>query len=678
MKSKFNRLIDIFLGTVVFLLPLLVLPFFTDVHDFSKTMFLVVATLLGFVLWTAKSLIEKKITFSKSSLAIPLLGLFIVSVVSCLINTPNKIQSLISLGGGATLFLCLLVYLYLKNLSKIKTIPIAVITSGALMALMTIVLSSGLITLPLNFPSLNLSITDTFSPIGNILGQTIWLACVIPLGMAMAYESIMEKKNISAVLFFVASILCLAGIGLGINFLTSSAKPVLLSKAISWSIAMDSLKTARTALFGIGPGQYLNAFTAFKPIAFNSTSYWNLSFGYTNWLYQVLTELGLLGIIFYLLIAWKIVKSFVKVIRQSKPSPLALATGISLIILLVTQFYLPLNVTLLFLFFVILAVFELLLGNNENREFDLSPLGQTVYLFLIFPLILWGAIVFFSVKTSLADYYYLNSLKATAANDGTAAYQLQIKAIDTNPNLTTYRIAYANTNFALANALASKQDLTDNDRNTISQLIQQAIREAKSAVSLDPSSAYAWENLGALYNNLINFAEGSDQWAIASYQEAIKNDPLNPVLRLDLGGIYFSQKDYSQAANLFSQVINLKSDFANGHYNLANTLVQLEDFADAKTEYENTLSLVKIDSNDYQKVLAELEEVKKRLPTPTPAQQLQPETLSTPEQPVEGINPPLELPSEAAPVSESENPVPTVPTTEESVTPQEQPLPEES
>lgn len=657
--KKLDKVIQIFLALVVFLLPLVIVPLFTDIHEFGKLVFICLALFAGFVLWVAKFIVERKITFGKSLFLLPLTAIFVLTVISGLVNAPNKIQSMISLGGGATFFFLLLTYLYLMNLGKVEAVVTALLAGGTVMSLMTIVLSSGILKLPLNYPSLNLSVTEPFSLIGNLLSQTVWLVCIVPLGMAMAYENLLKKKNVTAVVFFAVSVACLAGIGLGMNLLASTAKPIIPSKVISWSVAMEGLKNSRFAFLGVGPGQYINAFTTFKPVGFNDTLYWNLRFGYAAWFFQILTEIGIVGLILYLLLGWKVAKNFLGTVRQAKPSPLALAVGVGLLILLVCQFYFPMNFSLLFLFFVMLALYDLLIGNDEKKSLDLSPLGQTVYLFLIFPAILWGAILFFGAKTAFANYHYLNSLKAVAANDGTKAYQLQIKAIETDPDVALYHIAYANTNFALANALATKPDLTDNDRNTISQLIQQAIREAKSAVSLDNNSAYAWENLSGLYRNLINFAEGADQWAIASYQEAIKRDPLNPGLRLDLGGIYFGQKNFSLAANMFNQVVSLKPDFANGYYNLANALKELGALQEAKSAYEMTQSLVVLDSNDYQKVTTELEEVKRRLPTPTPAAQLTPETLSKPQPPAEGINPPLEIPNETPPVSPETTPVET-------------------
>ncbi|PIQ69913.1 hypothetical protein COV89_03245, partial [Candidatus Shapirobacteria bacterium CG11_big_fil_rev_8_21_14_0_20_40_12] len=100
--GRLSKVIQIFLAVVVFLLPLVIVPLFTDIHEFGKLVFLCLALFAGFVLWTTKSIIEKKITFSKLLFAMPLLGIFFLAVTSGLVNAPNKVQSMISLGGGVT------------------------------------------------------------------------------------------------------------------------------------------------------------------------------------------------------------------------------------------------------------------------------------------------------------------------------------------------------------------------------------------------------------------------------------------------------------------------------------------------------------------------------------------------------------------------------------------------
>ena len=70
----------------------------------------------------------------------------------------------------------------------------------------------------------------------------------------------------------------------------------ILDYKTSWSIAIDSLKTS--PLIGVGPGNYNQAFTQFKPLAFNTRTNWDLKYIQgSGGLMTIFTEVGLLGII---------------------------------------------------------------------------------------------------------------------------------------------------------------------------------------------------------------------------------------------------------------------------------------------------------------------------------------------------------------------------------------------
>lgn len=649
MKTKiFSRITELLLAAIVFLLPLIFLPFFTDGYDFGKMIFLLGASFIVFVIWLVDIFINKKVVYKKSSYFLPLFLLLIAFIISTLVNSTSRMQSLIFPTGAGALLVVFVFYLLLNNLGKRRLTLIALLASGAVLSLLRLILFVGNFTPGKDIPLLNLTLTKVWSPTGNLLAGVVFLLLLIPIGYSLVYEEIKQKKMLPAIALFVANTLNLIGLGLSFYLVSTLAKPVLLPQETAWAIALETLKTVRFALFGLAPGQFINAFTAFRSISFNNTNLWNLRFGSSsNWYFQLLTETGFVGLIVYLFLAWKIIKDGIKVFRAPRVSYIGLAVYLALIILLISQFFLPLNFFLLSVMFLLLALAK----DEEQATTDLSAVGNLAFLLLVFPLAFWGTILYFGGRFSLANNYFLNSLKAIVANDGVQAYNLQIKAIQTDSSSATYRTAYSQTNFALANNLATKTDLTDTDRSTITQLIQQSIQEAKAAVSVDPNSASSWENLAGLYQNLLNFAEGAGDWSISAYQQAIALDPLNPQLRINLGGLYYSQKNWNQAANLFSQAANLKPDLANAHYNLANSLRELGALAEAAKEYETTQTLIKMDSADYQKVSSELEEVKKRLPTPTPMpaaakKALAPETLSTPPTPAAGIKPPLSLPNE--------------------------------
>ncbi len=644
MRTKILPLaIQALLGLSVFLLPLAFLPFFTDIYDFGKQVFFFAALFLIFLLWLVQIILEKRIIYKKSRYFLPVILLLAAFLASTFINSTNISLSFLAGTGVGAILLAALGYLMFSTLAKRKLVLFCLLASSVCLSLIRIVLFLGNFAFPLIFPAWNLSLTKAWSPTGSPVAQVVLSLLAIIAGFALMYDALKQQKLPQAALIFLGNTLNLVGLGLGIYLLETVAKPIFLPQITAWTIALESLKNGRFALFGLGPGQFVNAFTAFKPLSFNAGDFWQMSFASSsNWYYQLLTEVGLIGLSAYLFLAWKILKDALRVFRQPRVSFVGLAIYLNLAVLLLAQLFFPLNFFLFLLMFLLLAIAR----DDEPQAVELSAAGNFAFLGLIFPAAFWGVMIFFLGKFTLANNYFLESLKAASQNDGVKTYNLQIKAIQTDPSSPAYRMAYSQTNLALANALAGKKDLSDQDRSTITQLIQQAIREAKAAAAVEPRSASAWQNLASLYRSLVNFAEGANDWSIASYQEAINLDPLNPQLRIELGGVYYSQQNWIQAATLFNQAANLKPDLANAHYNLANALREAGDLQNSLQEYETAQTLVKANSTDYQKVTQELEEVKGRLPAAKPAAKASaPETLSTPQEPAAGINPPLELPN---------------------------------
>jgi len=109
---------------------------------------------------------------------------------------------------------------------------------------------------------------------------------------------------------------------------------------------------------------------------------------------------------------------------------------------------------------------------------------------------------------------------------------------------------------------------------------------------------------------LIGVTNDADQWTISALNNAITLDPANPNLRLELGSIYFSKQDYLTAANLFRQATQLKGDYANAHYNMAQALKGAKIYDLAISELEITKSLLPSDSSDIAKIDEEIKQIK--------------------------------------------------------------------
>jgi tetratricopeptide (TPR) repeat protein len=264
-------------------------------------------------------------------------------------------------------------------------------------------------------------------------------------------------------------------------------------------------------------------------------------------------------------------------------------------------------------------VMELSLGIKAstagNRHFDLFPI-------IIFIVFLVGAVpaTMRTFNVVVADYYHRLALNEASKN-GTLTYQLLQKAETLNPQVDLYRVDMAQTNFALANALAAQKgptqasaagSLTDQDKQTIQTLLSQSINEGRVAVALSPRSSRNWEVLASIYRNITGVAKNALTFSLDAYGRAIQRDPLNPVLRLNVGGIYYAAKNYDLAIRFFTDAANLKPDYANAYYNLAIALRDKGDIQNAALVAQQLVAVLKTNPNspDYKTAVKLFDDLK--------------------------------------------------------------------
>jgi len=634
---------------LVFLLPLFFLPITTDFYDFNKNILLYCFIALLLIAWGVKMVLEKRVVFKRTPFDLPVLAVAVSFVLSTFFASTNKWESLwLTNGTGTILALTGLYFLITNLITNYQLLITSLIYSAGLLALIAVYqfIGFGEAFVPAG-QGLDWLRSKTWTPGGGSLSLATFLGVTLVLTASRLYRQWKAEKQSNAVflLYWFTGLLISLGLGLTVYQLLTTAKPILLSQSAGWVVALEAFK--RFPLFGVGPENFVSAFTFGKPIGLNLGQLWAFRFGVSsNYYLQLLTTVGILGLGSMFLLIWKVVK-IIRTRINANADPNQRELFICLFLIFILFVFLPANFLLLFTFYLLLALLGATFTSGEiKEESEILPRIIFVIVILAVGLSLYGV-----GRVFAAEIFFKQSLDALTRNRGADTYNLQIKAIQNNPYADIYRIAYSQTNLALANAIAQKKDLTDQDRQDISQLVQQAIREGKAAVALGPTRVSNWENLASLYRNLINFAQGADQWAIAAYNQAIFLDPANPLLRLNLGGVYFALKNYDEAIRQFTIAVNLKPDFANGHYNLAAAFREKGMIAEAVREMEQTRGLVEFGSNDYQKTSQELEDLRAKLPKEekVASPSGQPETLTPPATPPAGLKPPLKLPETAAP-----------------------------
>lgn len=435
-------------------------------------------------------------------------------------------------------------------------------------------------------------------------------------------------------------------------------REIQLSLQDSWKVSVSAFRDS--PFWGTGVSTYLFDFTNYKPAEFNNSQNWTLRFDTPiNEYFLVLATLGGVGLltllsltVLFVTTAYKLVLINQKLYGLSKPqSGLVTATALSGLTFFIIIALHPATLVLWIFSLFILASFvsiSLLEGYSVRHQtsngYDNSVKGvfmrvasnvsttnsveetisfealPSISLTISIAIIL--VVFYFAGKLTLADYYHRLALNAAGQNNPLEAYNQLVNAEKLNPYSDLYRTDIAQTNFVLANAIATAKgpteaspsgSLTDQDKQNIQILLQQSINEARTAVTLSPKSAINWEVLALLYRQISGVAQNALVFSLDSYGRAIQQDPLNPVLRLSVGGVYYAVQAYDQAIRFFTDAVNLKPDYPNAYFNLSVALRDKGDLVNAQATAEQLMKLIDAKSPDYKTATDYLADLKSRI-----------------------------------------------------------------
>ncbi len=400
-----------------------------------------------------------------------------------------------------------------------------------------------------------------------------------------------------------------------------------LSASETWKVQSSTLRDF--PILGTGPSTFYLNYPRFKSLAQNNTDFWNVRFdkAYSE-LFALIGSVGIVGTLVVAYWVFRVVKATLgaEIKKDTTGVQQMLSIGTMMVLVLFAFTYATVLTTFLLWFFLALNV-ALLQHRNDTHvqkviislasitesmsligNTSISSKRETLQYIVSVPMLAMviGA-GFLTYNNYAGEYYMKKSLTAATVNNGSDTYKYQTLAIQANPRRDSYHNSLARTNIALANSLATKENITDGDRETIRQLISQAIQEVRlSTEVLNPLNPAGWETRAIIYSSLNGVAQNATEWSVGAYTNAIQLDSTNPRLRVALGGISYAQEDYLTAANHFRQATSLKPDYANAHYNFAQALIQLKAYTDAQRELEIVQKLVPAGSPDAEKVAADL------------------------------------------------------------------------
>ena len=607
-----KKVLRIYVRSCLLVLPVFFLPWIVNSFNTGKYYFLMISSLLALLLWVIDLLVSKKKVIKLNKNLWLFGGLVFWSFISWLrLGTGVRARSFsqsFGLGMWLALFNWFFVWLQVADRKEIAKDLNYFNISAVLMILSSLVVFVWPESkLPFIWPKDNplISIGTTWSLAGSVLSELIFLVLLL-LWNGRSLVRKLKRSNDQSYVFEAVKMAVLAlGTFLAIYRLKKLGL-ITMDWRSSWVIMVESFKNS--PLFGVGIGNFSTAFSIFRPASFNLTKVWLNNFILSrSALLHLWTEVGIVvPIVFFVFWGWLIKK-------KRKNFDFYLLVLLSLLLTV-----LPLNVFVLWLFFYILGSGRVWKGNSSKASLLLgeSRINIMPWLLSLVVLVVGFGGVYLTSKCFLSEFYLKKSLIAMSKNDGSGSYNWQIKAIAMNPKLASLRAIYSQTNMGLARALLTKEkDLNQQDKEKLSMLMQQAVREAKTAINLESKKSDYWYNLARIYREMSGSVKGAADWALDAYSQAVLLDPINPNLKLDLGGLLFAGGKYEEAERVFEEAVVKKRDLANSWYNWAHTAKKLNKLEEAVGRMNQALALVPTDSEDYKKADKELAEWRRELET---------------------------------------------------------------
>lgn len=637
----------VIISFVLFFFPVIFFPGISEEFVYPKQILIIFSTCLLTIIWTTKLIVAGKVSFLSTPVNLSV-GLFGIVLLCSSLFSQNRYDSLFQ--SVPVVILLLFSFLLINLITKKRDLFIAIYSlsiGGALSALISILYFLHIYILP--FSGSNNPLFSTFgSPIQHIgyllpILFFVGLFVYIRLQEDESEEGTIDSSSVA--LYFIGLLLVL-GVSLNIyKIFFAGERPITLPVQYGIQIATSSLgqdtdRQLPSLLFGSGFGTFLTDFTRFKPISFNlEPEIWNLSISFsTSLILELVATTGILGILTFVYILVR----FVRKIPASKTNPLY----VSAVIAILFTFLIPYSFTFLFLLFVLIS-FNMIMMNLEKNK-NVYPVNLTLVkprdgIFALeafedkkspspaLPIMLTAVLIiplvmasYYSVKFMQSDIYFNKARDPKMLVNGQATYDLLRDAIAIFPYRDDYYRLFSQVNLSLANSITASlkpgEQPSAEMQQAVFSLLQQSVNSARSSIVVAPLTASNWSNLGKIYKSLVGVGQNAEQFATASFQEAIKLNQYDPQNYIDSGGVFYQLGKFDEAIIQFQNAVTLKPDLANAHYNLGHAYESKGDYEKALAEYETVKKLSDQNSESTTVIISEINALKaKKTKVPTDA-----------------------------------------------------------
>lgn len=440
MKESFSKLstnlIFCFIAASTLIASLFLLPTTSEFFEFNKFTAILIITITSIILWSVKMVSEKRFTFTKTPLDVPIITLIVVYLAATLASM-DQYRSFI--GGDGKIWptflplatIGLFYFVITSNLKYKKQVEVILWTliTGTTIAAVISTLSFFGVFLPFDFAQIR-----AFNTLGIVTRLALLESFILPITVSTALFAKNKSAQFAAaaitILIFFSFVLInflpaylplAAGLGLitigtmktklskssqgiaaaiatfAVLFLVMRFVPqvtsgtlkawinspadqngvniintVRLKSAPSWDIATSTI--GKRPLLGTGPGTFAFAYTQLKPRYLNATDTWSVRFDEPASMFtEIITTTGIFGTLAYLLLIVAIVRFIWTLIFKSTNPQQYLAPAAAILSILVAIFVASLSFSLIVPFFILLALLSTMAkATDENYVYDVT------------------------------------------------------------------------------------------------------------------------------------------------------------------------------------------------------------------------------------------------------------------------------------------------------------------
>ncbi|MBU3942624.1 tetratricopeptide repeat protein [Patescibacteria group bacterium] len=441
--------------------------------------------------------------------------------------------------------------------------------------------------------------------------------CALIIIFGTQKRDVFDGRWLILPMFFMAIALLFSFFNFSIPGTPQTQPEYFLTQRATFDISWKALQ--ESPVIGSGPGTFEYNFSRLKSPDFNKSTLWNLKFDWgSSKMLTVLGTVGILGILGFLALIGFFIFYGVKFLfgsaYQHKSNDdeddfgnefywtLGMGIFISFLATSILFFLYKSNVSIDFVYFVLMACFVSLLY-PVKKEIVLKPsslltLAVTFSFTLLF--IFGLGILILEGQRYVSAVSYLNAATEVQAGRGTEAIGKLETAIRISPRVDLYWREIAQ---MYLSGVSSAED-----NQNAQAFVNGAVNAAKAATETNPKNVDNWSIRGYIYQNLIGTVGGTKDWSVSAYEEALKLEPINPFFPTQAGisimkevsGLGEERKGekselIAKAKEKFNQAIELKSDYASAHFQLAMAYQAEGDQENMATSLETTKEVAPFD-----------------------------------------------------------------------------------